>query len=132
MVSENSAYEESPARYLFVSVWVRQQEASCSASAVASASTRCPPSSSQPDAAGECSDYGALRDREAGKCQYSHLQLLTGDHQDRFQDRAHSSGLQENERGKMKRGVPRKGSRPDAVTSQREQNQLLRFSLRSR
>lgn len=61
-----------------------------------------PASNTEPVAASHCRNHRALRNYQAGKCQHGDLQLSAHDHRDRFKNRAHHAGLQENERRTMR------------------------------
>jgi len=62
-------------------------------------------SDTEPVATAHCRTYRTLCSRKTGKCQHGDLQLPARDHRDRFKNGAHQTGLQENERGKMRLGL---------------------------
>jgi hypothetical protein len=98
--SENKGNEETWAGVLPASGRLRGQEA---------AGCRDPGSNSEPVAAGYRRNHRALCNHQAGKCQHRDLQLSAHDHRDRFKNRAHQAGLQENERGKRGKIKPGPG-----------------------
>ena len=95
--SENKGHEESFAGVLPASDRLRGEEA---------AGCGDPSSDTEPVATTRCRTHRTLRSNQAGKCQHGDLQLSARDHSHRFKNGAHQAGLQENERGEMRRQKP--------------------------
>jgi len=105
--SENKRHEESLARGLLAPGRLRCKE---------TAGRGDPASHPEPAAATECRNHRTLCSSQAGKCQYGDLQLHASEHRDRFKNRPHHTGLQENERRKMRVGMWALACWPGLVT----------------
>src|SRR5579864_3967369 len=57
----------------------------------------------KPTTTAHCRTHPTLRSSQGRECQYGNLQLPTRDHRHRYKDASRHTGLQSNERRKMKR-----------------------------
>jgi hypothetical protein len=97
--SENREHEESWTSVLPAFSRLRGEEAAGCAH---------PAAHSEPVAATHRGTHRTLRSSQAGKCQHSNLHLCARHHRDRFENRAHDTSVQGNERRKINPGPPRR------------------------